>query len=103
MPGPRKKGRDARVDIKVKQEHKDQWTGLVDDDRGENFTDWMIDAANERAMRLSERREPGKWATLGIVIVRPSGPVVKTPPPADGAAAAPRLPSPSKGKPSRRR
>jgi hypothetical protein len=41
----------------------------------EDFTDWLIDAANERACRIMEKREPGYWAAKGFTIRRPSGPL----------------------------
>ena len=47
----------------------------MDRDDMEDFTDWLNDAANERACRILEKREPGSWAAKGFAIRRPSGKV----------------------------
>ncbi len=87
MARPPSRGRSARVEFRAKPEHKALWESLVDRDDLEDFTDWLIDAANERACRMLERREPGYWAAKGFTIRRPSGPL-----PAVSREAAPVLP-----------
>lgn len=66
----------------------------------EDFTDWLIDAANERACRIMEKREPGYWAAKGFTIRRPSGPLPAVS--RDAAAAEPPPTKPPARKPTRK-
>lgn len=82
MARPPKYGRDARTELRSKPAHKAIWESLLNEEDGESLTDWLNDAANERAMRIMEKRQPGSWNARAH-IRRPSGPVAKpvVPPP----------------------
>lgn len=66
------KGRSARVEFRARPAHKALWESLVDREDMEDFTDWMIDAANERAARILERQKPGSSSVRGFPVRRPT-------------------------------
>lgn len=74
------KGRSARVEFRARPAHKALWESLVDREDMEDFTDWMIDAANERAARILERQKPGSSAVRGFPVRRPTVTTAQHPP-----------------------
>ena len=75
MARPDRERFSARVEFRARPSHKALWESLLDLDTEEKFSEWMNDAANERARRILESRNPG--SSRGIPIRRPSpAPVV---------------------------
>lgn len=62
----------ARIEFRARPSHKALWEELLDHATDEKFSEWLNDAANERARRILESREPGSWPARGIPIRRPS-------------------------------